>query len=80
MDLSSVSFDDLMSRLVFSGPGGAGAPAWKILFEGEDIAKVSMQEVLKEMLPYYLPLGVTLLLITYVPGITTWIPTWALAK
>jgi hypothetical protein len=35
MDLSCVSFDDLMSRLVFLGPGGAGAPAWKILVEGE---------------------------------------------
>jgi TRAP-type C4-dicarboxylate transport system permease large subunit len=33
-----------------------------------------MKEVLREMLPYYVPLGVTLLLITYVPALTTWIP------
>jgi len=45
-----------------------------------DIAKVSMKEVVKVMMPYYIPLGITLLLITYVPGITTWIPTWALAR
>ena len=38
------------------------------------IAKVTMKEVLREMLPYYLPLGITLLLITYVPVLTTWIP------
>jgi len=39
---------------------------------------VTMKEVLKEMLPYYIPLAVTLLLITYVPAITTWIPRMAL--
>ena len=38
-----------------------------------------MKTVLTAMLPYYIPLGITLLLITYVPGITTWIPAWALA-
>mgnify|MGYP003399488070 CR=1 FL=1 len=36
--------------------------------------------VLKEMTPYYVPLVATLLLITYVPAITTWLPTWALSK
>jgi TRAP-type C4-dicarboxylate transport system permease large subunit len=38
-----------------------------------------MKEVLREMLPYYIPLGITLLLITYFPEITTWIPRLALA-
>ena len=55
-------------------------PMGLALFLVGDIAKVSMKEVLKEMMPYYIPLGITLLLITYVPGITTWIPTWALAR
>jgi TRAP-type C4-dicarboxylate transport system permease large subunit len=49
-------------------------PMGLALFLVADIAKVSMKEVLKEMLPYYVPLIVTLLLITYVPAITTWIP------
>jgi TRAP-type C4-dicarboxylate transport system permease large subunit len=55
-------------------------PMGLALFLVGDIAKVSMKEVLKEMAPYYIPLGITLLLITYVPAITTLIPTWALAK
>jgi TRAP-type C4-dicarboxylate transport system permease large subunit len=55
-------------------------PMGLALFLVADIAKVSMKEVLKEMAPYYVPLAITLLLITYIPGITTWIPTWALAK
>jgi TRAP-type C4-dicarboxylate transport system permease large subunit len=33
-----------------------------------------MREVLREMLPFYIPLVGTLLLITYVPWITTVIP------
>jgi tripartite ATP-independent transporter DctM subunit len=49
-------------------------PMGLALFLVADIAKVTMKDVLKEMLPYYLPLGATLLLITYIPALTTWIP------
>jgi hypothetical protein len=35
MNLSNVSFDDLMPRLVFRGPGKDGVPARKTLLEGE---------------------------------------------
>jgi len=49
-------------------------PMGLALFLVADIAKVSMKEVLREMVPYYVPLLVTLGLITYVPAITTWIP------
>jgi TRAP-type C4-dicarboxylate transport system permease large subunit len=38
---------------------------------------VKLKEVLREMLPLYVPLIVTLGLITYVPAITTWVPRWA---
>jgi tripartite ATP-independent transporter DctM subunit len=53
-------------------------PMGLALFLVADIAKVSMKDVLKEMLPYYVPLLITLLLITYVPGLTTWIPRLAM--
>jgi tripartite ATP-independent transporter DctM subunit len=52
-------------------------PMGLALFLVADIAKVTMKEVLKEMLPYYVPLAITLLIITYVPAITTWIPRMA---
>ena len=48
------------------------------LFLVADIAKVTMKDVLREMLPFYVPLAITLLLITYVPWITTFIPRLAL--
>ncbi len=53
-------------------------PMGLALFLVSDIAKVTIKEVLREMVPYYVPLIVTLLLITYVPAITTWIPRLAL--
>jgi tripartite ATP-independent transporter DctM subunit len=53
-------------------------PMGLALFLVADIAKVTMKDVLREMAPFYIPLGITLLLITYVPGITTWIPRLAL--
>jgi tripartite ATP-independent transporter DctM subunit len=45
-----------------------------------DIAKVKMRDVLKEMLPFYVPLVGTLILITYVPWITTVIPRYFIAQ
>lgn len=53
-------------------------PMGLALFLVADIAKVTMKEVLREMIPYYLPLAITLLLITYVPSLTTWLPKLAM--
>ncbi len=49
-------------------------PMGLALYLVADIANVKMKDVLREMLPFYVPLGITLLLITYVPWITTFIP------
>jgi len=55
-------------------------PMGLALFLVAEIAKVTMKDVLKEMMPYYFPLLITLLLITYIPAITTWIPRLALGN
>jgi tripartite ATP-independent transporter DctM subunit len=49
-------------------------PMGLALYLVADIAQVRMRDVLREMMPFYIPLGLTLLLITYVPWITTYIP------
>ena len=49
-------------------------PMGLALFLVADIAKVTMKELLREMVPYYVPLLVTLMLIKYIPGVRTWIP------
>ena len=53
-------------------------PMGLALYLVADIAGVKMKDVLREMLPFYVPLAITLLLITYVPGMTAIIPRLAL--
>ena len=55
-------------------------PMGLALFLVSDIAGVKMKDVLRQMGPFYIPLGITLLLITYMPWITTWIPRLALGN
>lgn len=55
-------------------------PMGLALFLVADIAKVTMKDVLREMAPYYVPLVVTLLLITYIPTLTTWLPRLAVGR
>ena len=49
-------------------------PMGLALFLITDIAKISMRSVLKELLPLYLPLGATLVIITLFPEISLWLP------
>ena len=49
-------------------------PMGLALFLVADIAKVPMKDVLREMVPYYVPLVATLVLITFFPAITLWLP------
>ncbi len=49
-------------------------PMGLALFLITDIAQVSMRDVLKAMIPYYIPLLGTLILITYFPDIVLYLP------
>ncbi len=49
-------------------------PMGLALFLITDIARVSMRSVLRELLPYYVPLLATLALITFFPQISLWLP------
>lgn len=49
-------------------------PMGLALFLVADIAKVSMRDLLREMLPFYVPLFGMLALITFVPEISLWLP------
>jgi TRAP-type C4-dicarboxylate transport system permease large subunit len=48
------------------------------LFLVADIAQVKMKDVLREMVPYYVPLLATLALITFFPALSLWLPRWAM--
>ena len=54
--------------------GAVTPPFGVILFIMMDIAKVSLGQMIRAMLPFYLPLAIALLLITYVPEIVLFLP------
>ncbi len=51
-------------------------PVGTVLFVGCGIAKVSLREIVKPLLPMYAAMFLALILITYVPQITLVIPRW----
>jgi len=75
--LVSVGIDPIHLGLVFVFNimlGLITPPMGLSLFLVCDMAKVSMREVIVEVVPYFITLVVTLLIITYIPAITLFIP------
>lgn len=56
------------------GIGLLTPPVGSVLFIGSAVAKLPMEKVVKATLPFYLCMIVTLLLITFIPAISLWLP------
>ena len=56
------------------GIGLLTPPVGAVLFIGSAVSKVPMERVVKATLPFYLCMIITLLLITFIPGISLWLP------
>jgi TRAP-type transport system large permease protein len=54
--------------------GAATPPFGVLLFIVQDIAKVSFGQIVRAMLPFYVPLGLALIMITYWPSLSLWLP------
>jgi len=54
--------------------GATTPPFGVLLFIVQDIARVSFGAVVRAMLPFYVPLLIALALLTYVPGLSLWLP------
>ena len=63
-----------MILLVNSGIGLITPPVGPTLFVGCAIGKVTMEEVAKELWPFYGAMCMALLLVTYVPALSLWLP------
>ncbi len=49
-------------------------PMGMSLFMVSTVAREPLMNVLREILPYYIPLLIILVILTYVPAISTWLP------
>jgi tripartite ATP-independent transporter DctM subunit len=54
--------------------GATTPPFGVLLFIVQDIAQVSFASVVKAILPFYVPLGLALIMITYWPDLSLWLP------
>lgn len=50
-------------------------PVGNILFVGSKVANIKLESVFKDLLPHYLAIFLVLILVTYVPFVTMWLPT-----
>ncbi|MBQ6111455.1 MAG: TRAP transporter large permease [Synergistaceae bacterium] len=70
--ISTVQFGIMV--ILNCGIGLLTPPVGSVLFIGSAIAKLPMEKVVKATLPFYLCMIITLLLITFVPQISMWLP------
>ncbi len=63
-----------MIMMVNLGIGLITPPVGAVLFVGSAVAKLKIEAVVKAMLPFFVLLFIVLLLVTYVPAISLWLP------
>ena len=54
--------------------GNITPPVGNTLFIGVKIAKTKIEEVIRPLLPFYGAIIVVLLLVTYIPQLSLWLP------
>ena len=54
--------------------GLCSPPVGSVLFIGVSVAKTSIQKVIKPLLPLYIAMFIVLLLVTFIPQISLWLP------
>jgi len=62
------------------GIGLCTPPVGSALFVGSAVGRTSIEAATRAMLPFYLVMLVVLLLVTFVSGLTLWIPEWLLGR
>lgn len=74
---TSIGIDPVQFGIIVVLSCGIGLltpPVGAVLFIGSAISKLPMERVVKAMMPFYLCMIATLLLITFIPEITMWLP------
>ena len=67
-----------MIMLVNLGIGLITPPVGAVLFVGAAVGKVTIENTVKALLPFYVALFCVLMLVTYVPAISLWLPSLVL--
>jgi tripartite ATP-independent transporter DctM subunit len=65
-----------MIMLLNLGIGLCHPPVGAILFVGCAVGKVTIEEVMRRIWPFYAVMFMVLMLVTYIPAISLWLPRW----
>jgi len=63
-----------MIMMINLGMGLITPPVGSVLFVGSAVAKLSIERVARSLLPFYVALLTVLLIVTYVPEVSLWLP------
>ncbi len=72
--ITGLTNNPILLALMLNLIGLLTPPVGAVLFIGSAVAKVPMEKVVKATLPFYLCMIITLLLITFIPAISLWLP------
>ena len=74
---TSIGIDPIQFGIIIvlnCGIGLLTPPVGAVLFIGSAVSGVPMERIVKATLPFYLCMVVTLLLITFIPQLSLWLP------
>lgn len=71
--MSDVQFGVMM--VMNLSVGTITPPVGNVLFVGCSIAKLQVEDVMKKLLPLFAAIVAALLMVTYIPALSEWLPT-----
>ena len=63
-----------MIMMVNLGMGLITPPIGSVLFVGSAVAKIPIETVVKALFPFFIALFMVLMAVTYIPGLSLWLP------
>ena len=72
LDLTVFAFETKQSD---GKDGTITPPVGNVLFVGCSLAKQRLENVMKSLVPFFVAIFISLMLVTYIPALSEWLPT-----
>lgn len=72
LDMAKISANMMVMNLAV---GTITPPIGNVLFVGCSLAKQRLENVMKSLVPFFVAIFISLMLVTYIPALSEWLPT-----
>lgn len=72
LDMAKISANMMVMNLAV---GTITPPVGNVLFVGCSLAKQRLENVMKRLVPFFVAIFISLMLVTYIPALSEWLPT-----